>query len=260
MKQLKSMDESYNKKYKSINYKLISYESKFNVLNTSLNGMLTAINKLNEENSPHPDLFNPSLLSGCFSDQWKPSFIYPVFKSGNRNTVRNYRPISQLSSLPKMFEKLLVPTFTTVFDKVISENQHGFRHSKSTMTNLLVYYIDLISSIKKDIQVDAVYTDIRKAFDSVDLSILVEKLKCLGVVGQMLSWLKSYLDGRTQQVKLGNFISSAINVTPEVPQGWHLSPILFTLFINEIKDIFKSRHFLILADDLKLYRYTYLFP
>jgi len=101
--------------------------------------------------SPIQYLFNLSLLSGCFPDQWKSSFIYPVFKSGNRNAVKNYRPISQLSSLPNIFEKLLVPKCTTVFDKVISENQHGFRHSKLTMTNLLVYYIDVISSIEKGI-------------------------------------------------------------------------------------------------------------
>lgn len=59
-------------------------------------------------------LFNLSLSSGCFPDQWKSSFVYPVFKSGNRNVVTNYRPISQLSSLPKTFEKLLVPKFTIV--------------------------------------------------------------------------------------------------------------------------------------------------
>ncbi|KAF0682281.1 Reverse transcriptase domain-containing protein, partial [Aphis craccivora] len=106
-------------------------------------------------------LFNLSLSSGCFPDQWKSSFIYPVFKSGNRNNVSNYRPISQLSSLPKTFEKLLVPKFTTVFNKVVSDNQHGFRHSRSTTTNLLIYYTDLISLISKGIQVDAVYTDIK---------------------------------------------------------------------------------------------------
>lgn len=159
--------------------------------------------------------------------------------------------------MPKTFEKLLVPKCTTVLDKVISDNQHGFRHSRSTTTNLLTYYTDLISYISKGIQVDAVYTNIRKAFDSVDSSILVKKLEIVGIVGPMHAWLESYLNGRTQQVKLGDSVLLSINVTSGVSLGGHLSPILFTLFINDVKDILKSSNFLMFADDLKLYMPIY---
>jgi len=107
--------------------------------------------------------------------------------------------IARLSSLPKILEEMLVPKFVTIFNKVISDKQHDFCHTKSTTTNLLVYYTDLVSIIGKGIQVDAVYTDIRKASDSViDLSILVKELEYNGIFGNLLNWLKTYLISRTQ--------------------------------------------------------------
>lgn len=114
-----------------------------------------------------------------------------------------------------------------------------------------------MSKISKGVQVDAVYTDIKKTFDSVDLSILIKKLESVGIVGQMETWLKSYLNGRTQKVKLGNSVSLPINITSGVPQGGHISPILFTLFLNDVKDIFVNSRFLMFVDDLKLYMPIY---
>jgi hypothetical protein len=73
----------------------------------------------------------------------------------------------------------------------------------------------------------------------------------------MQTWLISYLNGRIQQVKLGNSVSLSINVISGVPQGGHLSPLLFTLFINDVKDLFKNSNFLMFADDLKLYMPIY---
>jgi hypothetical protein len=72
---------------------------------------------------------------------------------------------------------MIAPKLATAFNNIISDNQHGFRYAKSTITNLLVYYTNIVSIISKGTQVDAVYTDIRKAFDGVDLSILLNKIR-----------------------------------------------------------------------------------
>jgi hypothetical protein len=198
-------------------------------------------------------LFSLSLSSGIFPSSWKLSFISPIFKSGDRNDIQNYRPISKLNVLSKLFEKLLEPKITSSLIHTISNMQHGFCKSKSTITNLLIFYSDLVTTVQEKGQIDAVYTDLRKAFDSVNHSTLILKLKNLGVTDPMLSWFQSYLVGRKQQVKINNIISNSIEVTSGVPQGSHLSPILFNIFINDIHNIFTHSKFLLFADDLKLY-------
>jgi hypothetical protein len=153
--------------------------------------------------------------------------------------IENYGPISRLSTLPKILEKIMTPKLTAIFFNTISDKQHGLRHSKSTLTNLLVYYTDIVSLVGKGIQVNAIYTDIRKAFDSIDIPILLNELEYNSISDPILKWFKSYLIDRTQQVKLGSFSSSIINVTSGVPQGGHLSPFLFLLFMNDVNYIFK---------------------
>lgn len=99
----------------------------------------------------------------------------------------NYRPISKLSSLPKLFEKILEPKLSSLFNNVKINEQHGFRTQKSTSTNLLVYLTNIIGSMEKQKQVDAIYTDLSKAFDTVDHLLLLNKLKDLGIGDTLLS-------------------------------------------------------------------------
>ncbi|XP_050534985.1 uncharacterized protein LOC126902005 [Daktulosphaira vitifoliae] len=163
-------------------------------------------------------LLSLSLSSGIFPTIWKTSYVYPIFKSGIRSNIRNYRPITKMSTIPKLFEKLLVSKLYYTFSPILVNNQHGFRTSKSTVTNLLVYYSDLMSIISKGGQVDAIYTDLKKAFDSVNHSILISKLSAMGVGNPMIDWLSSYLSGRKQIVKIGNVTSFTINAISGVPQ------------------------------------------
>lgn len=122
-----------------------------------------------------------SLSTGKFPSYWKMSYIYPVFKSGNRNNIKNYQPISKINTLSKLFEKLIEPKITSLLKPVLSNLQHGFCKAKSTITNLLVFYTNLISTVQEKGQIDAVYTDLGKAFDSVNHCTLIMKLKLLGV-------------------------------------------------------------------------------
>ena len=107
--------------------------------------------------------------------------------------------------------------------------------------------------IEKGAQVDVIYTDLRKAFDRVCHGILIEKLSAMGLSPLYINWISSYLADRKQAVKIGGVISREINVTSGVPQGSHLGPILFLLFVNSATSIFNKCKCLLYADDLKLF-------
>jgi hypothetical protein len=108
---------------------------------------------------------------------------------------------------------------------------------KSTLTNLMTFYSDLLHSVS--IQDDAVYTDMKKEFDTVNIDILINKLNVISVRDPILSWFKKlYLSDRIQQVKIGSSISKNINVFSRVSHGGHLSPLLFIIFINYINNLF----------------------
>jgi len=107
--------------------------------------------------------------------------------------------------------------------------------------------------IEKGGQVDAIYTDISKAFDTINHSVLIRKLELIGVNSPMLNWLSSYISCRSQKVRLHGYVSNNISIPSGVPQGGHISPLLFILCMNDVGLIFKHAHFSMFADDLKLY-------
>lgn len=196
-------------------------------------------------------IFNKSLHSGVFPLAWKNTKIVPVYKSGDKSMVSNYRPIAILSTLAKVFEAIICPILSWHISPLLMNSQHGFVKSRSTATNLTTYAEDLAEAIDARIQVDAVYTDFSKAFDTVHHGILINKLKCCGVVGPLLSWFDSYLSGRNLRVMINGFSSNPYAVTSGIPQGSHLGPHLFILFINDIYECFHNSKIYLFADDLK---------
>ena len=138
---------------------------------------------------------------------------------------------------------------TPFFKNIIVEEQHGFVGGKSTITNLTIFKNFLSDSLDRGVQVDVIYTDFSKAFDQVDHSILLNKLKYYGIDGSIFSWMKSYLTDHTQAVILQGVESDVIEVTSGVPQGSHLGPLLFSIFMNDFVNNIKYCMSLLFADD-----------
>lgn len=139
-------------------------------------------------------LFNMSLTSGNFSKLWKISYLVPFFKSGRKSDVSNYRGIAIISAI--INEKLFEQTKNR-----ITNMQHGFFKGRSTNTNLIEFVNYSLTAMDNGNHVEALYTDFSKAFDRVDIPMLLFKLHKLGIELSLLNWIKSYLTNRQQIVR-----------------------------------------------------------
>lgn len=153
--------------------------------------------------APLKIIFNKSLSAGVFVDDWKLTTVTPIFKSGKKNDVRNYRPISKLSTTSKLFEAIIKEKVYFATKSLISSNQHGFVSGRSTVSNLAVFSEYCIESFSSGLQVDCIYTDFSKAFDTVSHRILLRKLGSFGFHSIFLQWLESYLSERRCLVTIG---------------------------------------------------------
>ena len=165
---------------------------------------------------------------------WKKSFITPIFKNGNRHDILNYRPIAIMGSISKIFNAIMADKLVNRLMVLVVENQHGFVKNRSIVTNLINYSHYIAQSLNDGNQVDAIYLDFAKAFDSVNHELLIFKLHNFGLKGGTLHCITSYLQNRELSVRIKGNISNPFLANCGVPQGSHLGPCLFILFINDI--------------------------
>lgn len=198
-------------------------------------------------------IFNLSLRTGNFLNEWKVSYISPIFKAGSKRVVSNYRPICKLSAIPKVFEKIVCNKLNFAVKEIISDSQHGFVQGRSTATNLAILCEKVVTNFELGYQTDIIFTDFAKAFDRVNHRVLIAKLKSIGFDSSLLDWISSYLQDRIQYVKIGGSLSEPIFVTSGVPQGSHIGPLLFVLFVNDIPSYIRNSTCLLFADDLKIF-------
>jgi len=140
-----------------------------------------------------------------------------------------------------------------LINNILDNSQHGFRPGRSTLTCNLSLQNFILNAFNHNCQVDVIYTDFAKAFDRVDHELLIIILGKLGFSHPLLSWFKSYLTNRSQFTQVHGFYSETVLVPSGIPQGGHLSPILFNLFINGLSLVLKKCQILFFADDLKIF-------
>ena len=180
---------------------------------------------------PLTKIFNASLKQGIFPEVLKEARVVPVHKKGNKTDISNYRPISILSSIAKVFESLIYPLILSHVRNALSNDQHGFLPKRSTNTNLVGYVNQAAELVDQNIQVDTIYTDFSNAFDRVDHRILVQKLRAYGVRDPLLSWCRSYLNNRKSRVVLDGSASIQYRIVSGVPQGSNLGPLFFLIYL-----------------------------
>ena len=211
--------------------------------------------------APHlTALFNLSLQQGRVPSTWKISNITPIHKSGETSTASNYRPISLLSLVSKVLERIIHNRLSDYLSRnnLLSNQQFGFRSGFSSQEALLTVTNDWHNLLASNRQATAVFFDIRKAFDSVPHHHILTSLSTFGVSGPLLAWISNYLTDRKQRVVLAGASSSLTQVTSGVPQGSILGPLLFICFMNTISHLPLSvgSKLVLYADDIVLYRPT----
>ena len=200
-------------------------------------------------------IFNLSIISGIYPSNLKVAKVIPIYKKGDSKSINNYRPISILSTINKIFEKILHTRLTNYIENfnLLYKYQFGFRKNHSTEHALIEIVDQIRFSIDNSQLTCGIFIDLSKAFDTVDHNILLGKLEHYGIRGNALKLFKSYLSNRNQYTVTENNKSQISNIECGVPQGSVLGPLFFILFINDLPNCCPLGKVRIFADDTNVF-------
>ena len=200
-------------------------------------------------------LINCSISDKTYPVCLKIAKIIPIYKSKDKDDFNNYRPISLLSVFNKIFERKLHNDLVPFIEKneILFANQFGFRKFHSTIDALIKMHDYIIHNRRKNKKIIGIFLDLSKAFDSIDNDILIQKLLVYGVRGPFNDLIKSYLSDRKCLTSVNLVQSSVATIKFGVPQGSILGPLLFSLYVNDIKTLSNNAEINLFADDTNLF-------
>jgi hypothetical protein len=196
-------------------------------------------------------IMNLSLKTGIVPSAWKEARVSPIYKSDCPTCPSNYRPISIIPVCMKIFERAVQRQLVMYLTEhsILCHQQSGFRKHHSTQTAITDVTDHILSNMDNGNLTGAVYLDLKKAFDTVDLESLLFKLQCLGISGDELKWFDNYIKDRRQCVQHATATSEKLPISCGVPQGSILGPVLFTLYVNDIVTSISCSKIMLYADD-----------
>lgn len=201
------------------------------------------------------NIINDSFDSGKFPSILKTSKITPIQKKPGTELIDEHRPINTLPCLEKLIEKIAFSQLNYYVNKnnILINHQSGFRHNHSCETALNDILFEWKLAINDSKVIIAVFLDFQRAFETIDINILLLKLQKYGITNNALKWFSNYLKGRSQYVVIRNEKSNLIQNNLGVPQGSILGPLLFLLYINDLGNCLQSSNIRMFADDTLIY-------
>ena len=208
----------------------------------------------NELSVPLAKICALSLSQSIFPALWKKANVVPLFKKGSAKGPANYRSVSLIPQFGNVLEKVAYFSLLRHVKPAIAPEQHGFVTGRSCTTDLASPLSTAYESIEERCQTDCIYSDFSTAFQSVDHSLLIQKLNMsYHASGPALNWLTSYLTNRQQRVVVNGKCSEWCRVTSGTPEEGVISALCFALYINDLPAEISSR-VLLYADDAKVFR------
>ena len=200
-------------------------------------------------------IYRSSLKVGHLPEIWKRAQVTAIYKKGSKKDPCNYRPVSLTCIACKVMESLIRDRIMTHMkdNNLLSNRQYGFIEGRSTALQMLKVMDEWTAILDSGGELDVIYLDFMKAFDTVPHKRLISKMRTYGIDGQILQWTGAFLTGRTQRAAVNGSFSTWMDVLSGIPQGSVLGPLLFVIYINDLPDRLISPTFMF-ADDTKIFR------